>query len=251
MKVLKTITSKLDNGKKKDILIGHPDSEEEFREMYKLRCDIYVKKGYIEETFYPNGLDFDEYDDQGKCVYFIAKVNKKIIGTVRIIIDEYLPTEKECFDFEEPIDMKNISRENRAEIGRLIVSRYNKHEHFPKRVIMIGMLSEVTSYFKKNNIEGGYSFIKNKLRKKLKTINAPFHVIRDFKQKYKGEIMRNYFNDCDDKVYPVYFITNELDNYNTFLFDKLFQKIGEGTYKTRACKGFFKNLLFFVSLKIK
>lgn len=233
MIVSKIIRSKLTNRQEKEIFFGHPDNDVEREEMYRLRNTEYVKRGYIEKDFYSDSLDYDEHDKAGNCVYFIAKVDDRIIGTLRFIFAEYLPTESECFKFDEPEAMKAIPRDKRVELGRLIVTKYSKDVFFPRHVIMFGLLLEAFDYCNKNDILGGYSFIKDKLKGKLRKLKIPIHVIESFEQVYKQKTLQNYFNDKKDKVWPVYYIFQDLRFYfwiTKFLFLK---KVGNQRYISR------------------
>lgn len=217
MKKLKIINLILSNGKEKIVYFGQPDQTSELEETYKFRNDQYIKRGYIEKGFYPDGRDYDELDRKNKCEYFIAKVDDRLIGTLRLIMDDYLPTETECFDFAEPKAIKRIPRNKRAEIGRLIVSRYCDDIFFPRHIIMLGLLMDAFNYCQEQHIQGGYSFIKDKLRKKFKKILFPIHVIKEFEQIYNLPTLHNYFSDPQDTVWPIYYLSREVQLYFRFL----------------------------------
>lgn len=203
------------NGKRKIIFFGQVDSESEKNKMFRFRYKNYLKHNYINEN--DSLMEADEYDD-GRSVYFIATVDGKIIGSIRVIMSEYLPTERECFLFKEPTDMSKISRDKRAELGRLIVEPYAKDIFMPRHLVMLGLLSCCTYFAKSHGIEGGYSFIKNSLRIKLTKIKFPFHVIEDYVQVYKKGVLEKYFADSSNGVCPIYFLTNEVSQY----IDKVF-----------------------------
>ena len=212
---LKEVKAQLTNGQIKTVIFGHPNTEQEKDAMFRFRLKAYLKKNYIKVNHYKDGRDYDEYDKDKKSVYFIAKVDDKIIGSARLIFDDPLPTRKECFIFEDPEKIKKIHPDNRAELGRLIAIKYNKNKYFQKHLIMLSLFEVITNYCKKNNIEGGYSFIKNKLKEKFEKISFPVHTIENAKQIYTGKTLHNYFQDKNDKVWPIYFLTQEIQQYLT------------------------------------
>lgn len=230
MKIMFSLDLPLSNGDKKRVHIGHPYSQEEKNRMYSFRYEQYLRHGYFKKSLEKNPLDIDEYDD-GRSVYFIALVDEKIVGTVRLIQDQYLPTEKDCFDFEEPKKISKIDRPHRAEIGRLIVVPYDVGQFFPRHVIMLGLLMAIVKYCKKNNLEGGYSFVKDALRKKIDHLNMPVYVIKTFEQKYTGRYLKMYFQDKNNPVWPVYYITDEMYNYLKSVFWAYFIQVGQKTYQ--------------------
>lgn len=212
-----------------NIDFGIPDSHDELEKMFKLRFEIYSKKNYIDQTKFLNHLEKDEYDFNYKSIYFIAKINDQIIGTMRLIKDIILPTQI-YFEFEEPPEIAKISPNNRIEIGRLISAPYtlNNKIHLPKHIIMLMLFKSATDYAVKNNYLGGYAFIKSTLEKKLTKLKIPFHYIDKYVQRYPNEgILFKYFNDPNDPVLPIYFLTKEFDDYiktklnNKFIFKKL------------------------------
>ncbi len=240
MKVLKEIVLKVGN-KDKTIYFGLPDNDKELEEMYKFRYRVYLKHNYIIENI--EGRDVDEYDN-GRSIYFIAKIDNRIIGTVRLIQAEYLPTEKDCFNFQEPLEISKIPRNQRAELSRLIVEHYDKKVFLPRHLVMLGLLSVIMVYALENNINGGYSFIKDSLKVKLNKLDFPFYSIKNFRQVYNKGILNKYFNDNTDLVWPIYYLTAEIVPY----FDKIF---GKKIFfrKKNSNKIFFKNQLLFKFLQ--
>jgi N-acyl-L-homoserine lactone synthetase len=214
MKILKEISLEL--GKEnKTIFFGIPDTDEELQKMYMFRYRIYLEHDYIIKN--KKEKDIDEYDD-GRSIYFIARIDNRIIGTVRLIRHEYLPTEKDCFKFQEPLEISKIPRIQRAELGRLIIEKYNDKLFLPRHLVLLGLLSSTMDYALENNIKGGYSFIKNSLKVKLEKLRFPFHLVKDFKQIYSGGILENYFKDEKDPVWPIYYLAEEVTPY----FDRVF-----------------------------
>ena len=164
MIVLKKIFFKSDDGSEETVIFGIPESEKEFLEMYKIRHDVYLKHDYIYGEDYPEGIEKDEYDD-GRSIYFIASVNGSVIGSARLIKDDVLPIKKDCFDFEDPERMKNISPSKIAEIGRLVSKKFEYKEgaFVPRHVVMLGLFYAIVSYSLQNDVVAGYAFVKKSL----------------------------------------------------------------------------------------
>ncbi|MCS7184042.1 MAG: hypothetical protein NZ866_01695 [Patescibacteria group bacterium] len=211
-----------------EIDFGIPNNENELIEMFKLRYEIYSKKNYIDIKRFPERLEKDDYDKNNKSIYFIAKINYDLIGSLRLIKDNLLPTQI-YFDFIEPEEIKIIPPEKRIEIGRLVVKRKNLDSkvYLPRHLVMLTLFKSALSYCQENNYLGGYAFIKKTLEKKLKLIKFPFHYIKKYTQRYpKDGILFNYFNDIKDPVIPIYFLISEVKNYldiffnNRFIFSK-------------------------------
>jgi len=216
------------NGETKVIRFGEAETEEELNKIFKLRFDSYSSKGYIDSTCFPNGLETDDYDTKKDCRYFLAELDGKVIGTVRIIFDKILPTEK-YFTFAEPKEIKNIPRKNRAELGRLIVIPPDREKgiFLPRNLVMLFMFDVVIDFGINNGILGGYSFIKDNLHKKLQKIRTPIHPIFPHKQHYPDDgVIRGYFNQPENPVLPCYFITSEFKEFidkiirNSWIFRK-------------------------------
>ena len=219
MKVLFEISLKLDRDLK-TIFFGIPEGEE-VDEMYGFRYRNYLIHAYIEKNSTEKYID--EYDD-GRSVYFIAKIDNRIIGSVRLIRDYYLPTEKDCFKFEEPEILKIVIRDRRAEIGRLIIEKYSERAFLPRNLVMFGLMGVLINYAKNKHIEGGYAFIKNSLKSKLDYLKFPYHKIENYTLVYNNGVLKKYFFDQVNPAIPIVYLTDEIDLYinrilnNKFLF---------------------------------
>jgi N-acyl-L-homoserine lactone synthetase len=227
MKILKEIHLKTKRGNK-ILFLGMPNTNEELKEMFKLRYDIYSKLGYISKDSFPQKVEQDDYDNEKKCDYFIAKIDDQIVGSARLIQDYYLPTEKECFKFEEPPEMKNIPREKRGEIGRLIVSKRDNN-FLPPHLVLLGILDSIMRFSFQKDLRAGFSFVKKSLMEKLKKLRVPFHVIKSYTQIYSKKHLWGYFHDPKDPVLPVYYFRDEAKKYLNTIFNnnKIFKKIGK------------------------
>lgn len=221
MNVLKNLSLKI-NKNIKTIYFGIPDNNKELDEMYSLRYKVYKEKGYFNKniiTIY-NNLDKDKYDLEKKCYYFIAKIDNRIIGCIRIIVDKFLPIEKECFDFIEPLEIAKIPRDKRIEIGRLVIIPYDRNHYLPRNIVLFFLISCVADFSELKNFQGGYAFITKQLYKKLKNIKFPFHIIEKYKKKYPVEgLLYPYFYEKDD-IIPIFFLQYEVKDYVERIFKK-------------------------------
>jgi len=227
MEILKEIQLQTRKGYQ-TIFFGMVNNNQELQETFRLRYEVYSKKGYILSNLFPEKIEKDEYDEVEKCDYFIAKFENRIIGTARVIKDYYLPTEKDCFQFEEPQKIKEIPRDKRGEISRLIVTKAD-NESIPPFLVLLGIFDSILKFASKEDRRGGYSFIKESLRKKLKRINIPLHVIKPYTQIYSKKHLWGYFHDSADPVVPIYYLRDEAKEYLDKIFNnkKIFRKLGE------------------------
>jgi N-acyl-L-homoserine lactone synthetase len=237
MKTYKEIYFNLPGGKKDyKLIFGQPNSKKELDQMFELRYQVYLKHDYIHKEMFPKKREKDIYDEQGKCTYFIAKLgNGMVVGSLRLIRDYFLPTEKECFKFKEPEEITKIPRNQRVEISRLVARpcKINGDHHLPRHLVLLGLLRVALDFSLENDIKGGYSFIKQSLGKKLRKLGIPFHLIKNYQQIYNKKILWKYFNQKEDPVFPVYFLRDEINDYFEKLFNSrlIFEKIGEEKYK--------------------
>lgn len=217
----------LKTGESKNIIyFGRPNNNQELQEIFRLRYEIYSKKGYISKDLFPENIEKDEYDETKKCDYFIGKFKNRIIGSARVIEDYFLPTEKDCFKFEEPLEMKKIPRDKRGEISRLIVK---PNESLPPFLLLLGIFDSIVKIALQKDKKGGYSFIKESLRKKLAKIGTPFHIIRSFTQIYSKKHLWGYFHNPADPVVPIYYLRDEAKEFLDKIFNnkKIFKQIDD------------------------
>lgn len=247
MRILKKIIVVI-GGNRKTIFFGMPDNESELEEMFRLRYKVYVEKEkYIPGGSHADRREVDDYDRTGKCNYFIAKVDDKIIGTSRIIKLFPLPIEKEYFRFEEPEAMKKIPRNKRVEIGRLISVRYSDDVYLPRHLVLLGLVASMIEFGREEGFMGGYGAIKKKGKIALEVLNVPIHVIKDAEVIYDAakshDPLGNFFDDPKNPVYPLYYVGDELERYLNSIFNNnfIFRKVDEMTF---MFKGFFMMKLF-------
>lgn len=229
MQILKELEVDL-SGKKKSVLVGIPSTEDELDAMFTFRFDEYLRRDYIEQSTHNQGKDIDEYDKQNRCVYFVASVDNRLIGTVRLIQDTPLPTEK-YFDFATPAEVALIKPEHRGELSRLIITPLDRQNglYLPRGLVRFVLLSVIVKYGLDNGIVGGYAFVKDSLLKKLASSNLPIHAINKFEVKYpKQGVLNKYFHQSFDPVTPVYFLTQEIHDYINIRTSRRPFRVGEG-----------------------
>jgi N-acyl-L-homoserine lactone synthetase len=201
------------------IYFGLVTTENEIQEVYRLRFDVYSARGYINKDKYSEKLESDEYDD-GRSIYFIAKINEKTIGCIRVIRDSVLPTQK-IFKFDTPKEFQNLNDSTPkdsclCELGRFVIIPPDKNNGFylPRGIVMMFMFKSMVEYAMEHNICGGYAFVKKSLENKMDKFNMPIHKIKYDSWFYpKDGVLFNYFNQQEDPVHPIYFMINEFKEY--------------------------------------
>jgi len=216
------------------IVFGETTTEAELQEIYKFRYDVYSHKDYIDKDKYKDGIEKDEYDDNRACRYFVAKINQKLIGAIRIIISDPLPTEQ-SFLFDEPEVLKNIPRSQRAELGRFIIVPPDRQNgvYLPRGIVMLFLLDTLSAYGIENNLLGGYAFIKTSLERKMKKLGLPLGEITKYRQIYpEGGVLYKYFTQKEDPVIPIYFLTKDFVVYSNerIRSSLMFGKINDTDY---------------------
>ena len=193
------------------LIFKKSESENELKEVYKLRYKVYCQeKKFESEGAYESQYEMDEYDDYS--IHFIAKVNEDIIGTARLILNNPIgfPVEKNC-KLDMSIDKKRS--EQTAEISRFAISKQMINSAgYSRSGLMIGLISEL---YKESKILGiecfhaamgkglqrlltncGIMFIQNGPVVDYHGPRAPY--ITWMKNIEEGTIMKhiNYFNDA-------------------------------------------------------
>ncbi|HOY08965.1 MAG TPA: PEP-CTERM/exosortase system-associated acyltransferase [Candidatus Omnitrophota bacterium] len=92
-------------------------------QIYRLRYEVYVSEfGYVDSKHYPDGLEYDRYDQQAQ--HFAAiDPDGDVVGAVRLILpgELALPLEEQCPSAYNP---KQVCAHVRfAEMSRLIISK--------------------------------------------------------------------------------------------------------------------------------
>jgi len=235
------------------LFMGQPDKQEEYDQMFKLRKQVYVlEKGYIPD----NGQekDIDQHDKDNECTYYIAVLKDKVVGTIRVINTEMLPTEKDYFSFERPEEVKKMK--NIVEIGRIISRPYKiTGIRLPRNIIILGLLYVFMKDALIKDIEGGYGSMKTSAFQKLKKNMIPMHRIKNYSLKYNSQKtddpLQNFFSE-EDPVVPLYFKTHEVKPVFEIFFEtkKFFEWLDPYTLRFLGNKpNFFDKIKMFFMTK--
>ncbi len=250
MKIINKI-SVIRDGREHTIDFGIAETKEEKRDMFKLRYKIYVeKKKYIPAELTDGELELDSYDRLDKCVYFIAKNDNQVIGSLRIIRTDPLPIFKSYFKFDEPDDFLGIPPDQKFEVGRLISIGSMGNKFLPRHLIPLGLFYALARFAYDEGMQMGYGAIKKYIFEKLTNIKFPIYQIKNYTNIYDPEEddpLKNFFNDEDDPVIPIYFTRKEAFSYLNKLFKNsfAFKEIGKNHF---VFKG---NSLMILSMMVK
>lgn len=102
-------------------------TEELKRQVYRIRYRVYCKEfGYEPIENFPDGLEFDEFEDRSIHCLITHKPTKMPAGCVRLVFGaegELMPFEKYCLNSLDPsyIDKMNADRSSICEVSRLAV----------------------------------------------------------------------------------------------------------------------------------
>jgi hypothetical protein len=187
--------------------------------------------------------EYDQYDQENKCKYFIAVLDGKMVGTARLVVDKHLPVEKDYFEFSEPLEMKKIPRNKRVEVSRLI-SRPHKFV-FPRHFIILGLFDVIIQFSFEHDIRAGYAVIERPFQQKLEKLKFPFRSINNFQIKHSPLTKKfpGYFTNKNN-LSLIYFFRDEVHQYIKKIINNriFFQKLDQKTliFKTGACYKFLK-----------
>lgn len=91
----------------------------ELNAVYRLRYDAYLLKGYISPD--PSGMKRDDWEELPHTMHFVALVQDKVVGAVRLVLDSQsgLPMERE---FAREIGLLKAQGRKVAEASTLVVT---------------------------------------------------------------------------------------------------------------------------------
>lgn len=111
----------IENIRRSAVKFKKVDSENELRDIYRLRYKVYCEeKGFERPEDHPRGIESDEYDKNSR--HFMAASESHVIGTARLILSsgKEFPVEKNC---RIETDLSGLDRSRLGEISRLAVSK--------------------------------------------------------------------------------------------------------------------------------
>ena len=115
------------------------------REVYNLRFQVYCKETDFEDPAnHPNGLEYDEYDDNSIHYLIRHRNTKAYAATTRLILPEHNKPEKPFpIELHSTIDnlepLKGVPRNKLAEVSRFCVSKEFKRRKYDKVESLTGI----------------------------------------------------------------------------------------------------------------
>ena len=150
--------------------------EEDMQAIRKCRYDVYSKEGFIDPSDFPDGQEFDQFDESS--VHVIAQVgdSHEAAGTTRIILGKYsnLPVQYEPHLVSVP------KIEKAGEISRLCV----RDSHRDGK-ISIGLYRVLFHVIEQRGVEVIYVIVDNEFFETLCWLGFPFEKIGEPKD-YMG-----------------------------------------------------------------
>lgn len=113
--------------------VVHARTPEQLRECYRLRYEVYCKEGLIpgfHAEDYPEGLEYDQYDERSAHSLLVHKQTGHIAGTVRVILPDYAEPEAQfplekfagASFYADGLALERLPRTRLGEISRLILT---------------------------------------------------------------------------------------------------------------------------------
>lgn len=182
-----------------------PDTEA----IQRCRFDIYSEEGFIDVSKFPDGMEYDEYDNHSVSVIASAGAGIDAIGTTRVIIKD---------GFELPIQKHPhfawLPQERSAcEISRLCVRK-----GFRDGKISLAMYRVLFHIIQSNGIEDIYAIVDEEFFATLCWIGFPFERIGESKE-YMGLTVPT--RCVTDQVIPA---LKESENANLLGVTSLFER---------------------------
>jgi len=151
-------------------------NEGDMEAIQRCRFDVYSEEGYIDPENFPDGREYDEYDESSVSVIATAGIGTFAVGTTRIIFGKYtnLPIQ------EKPHYLTISQPEKVGEISRLCV-----RDGYRDGRISIAMYRTLFDVIEKNGIEEVYVIVDQSFYDTLCWIGFPFEVLGEPKD-YMG-----------------------------------------------------------------
>ncbi len=213
-----------------EISFGIADSKSEMSDVFKQRCRVYSKYGYIDSADCVDGLDSDEFDEHSVHIVAYNK-DKRLLGSVRMINSTKLPIQT-FFDFGVNSNFPEIPRGKLVELSRIVVCRRDSDSYIPRNILIVFMSKILVDVAIKNDFRIGLAYLKESLLKKILMLKMPVTVITDYKCIYpEGGFMSKYFYKDRDSVTPAFFILGDFLRYlDDILVNKNLFECVDNTY---------------------
>ncbi|MCD6232845.1 GNAT family N-acetyltransferase [bacterium] len=192
---------------------GVPDTDEEKDKMFRLRYQVYVvEKKYGHESKFAERKEIDEYDEKNQCQYFIAVLDKELVGTVRLVKYPF-PVMTEFLGFPISDSTKDVHRNQLAEVSRMI-SKPPRFV-FPRHFITLGLLYVLLNWGISNGIKIGYGVVERSFEIELKKFGVPFYQISGLcvKENSITKTFSGYFLKHQKDLFVFYFLFSEMKKW--------------------------------------
>lgn len=147
------------------------DNDAELTASRELRFEVFcVEKGWISPSHFPDGQEFDEFDDHAKHVIALNQ-DGEVIGTSRVIMPSVLGLPIEKLLAEDQLDPSQT-----VEVSRLAV-REDARSH--EKVVFFGVTRLMWEYVSTQPINYWAASVDVPLYKLLKRLGMPFVTVAD------------------------------------------------------------------------
>lgn len=210
------------------VSFGVPTTNDEFQAMYALRYKVYHEElGYGQVG--PNETDKDQFDRQGEALYLIATIEGVIVGCLRIVTTQVLPTER-FYEFHKP-----FPKTQKGDWGRLISRpHWFGFEDLPRGVISTGLLLASLALSEEKGIIHGYGTMKKRAYKKIHSRGFPVKVLTPKRligmKGINGDPLQNFFSPTDPVV-PLTFNLIDSKKFMVVLKENYFQNTETNIWK--------------------
>lgn len=195
----KILESQYSNGILKigDTVFKKARTKKELNVVYRVRYEIYLDEGYIEEN--KKKIFKDKYDLYS--LNFLVFKQNNPIATYRLVLNSNtgLPAENLC-NFEQP----NYPGDQLAEVGRLAIK---KGFRGGDRIITMGMIKIIFYYANELKIQGIYAGMPNKLQKYYSSLGIKFKQLKEFPLNSRNlkerKSLKKYFKKTSAKPYLI------------------------------------------------
>lgn len=194
----------------------------EMKALYKYRYSIYLKYGLIEQNNLK--IDKDNYDDH--CHHIVATFDDKIIGTLRVIHGNVIPTLDYYYNFDTSMPLLNYPRSRIFEVGRIIATPHIVTHLMSSHFILLMMFEYVVTFTKKHGLDMSIGAMKKRIVNQLERVKFPIHTITNANLVYNPhqhhDPLTLFFNEHKTgKICPVFIGRKEAETYFSHVRERL------------------------------